>query len=211
MRGRIYFSDDSIHCVGRGRSRGRHDWRASFGPGGASFEGDPGWGDMFRAGRALASGDIRLIVLSLLAEKPRHGYDIIKEIEERTRGFYAPSPGVVYPTLTYLEEVGYAAVEAEGAKKLYTVTEAGREYLAKNRAEADAVLGQLERMGEKMAHVRRWFDYDEAKNSRHSGSAVYEARRDLKDAVREKRGASGDELARVAEILKRAAKDIRGK
>ena len=116
MRGHIYFTDDGIHCVGRGRHRGRHGWRASFGAHGASFEGDAGWGDMFRAGRMLAAGDIRLIVLVLLEEKPRHGYDIIKAIEERTNGFYGPSPGVVYPTLTYLEEIGYAAVEAEGAR-----------------------------------------------------------------------------------------------
>ena len=206
MRRGIYIGEDGIYCGKRGRG-----WAASWGPEGFAIGGDQGWGDIFRAGRTLAAGDIRLIVLALLEEKPRHGYDIIKEIEERTHGFYGPSPGVVYPTLTYLEEVGYASVESEGAKKLYSITAAGREHLAANRAEVDAVIGQLARMGEKMAHVRRWFDYDESERTADPKSVLYEAREALREAVREKRHAGKDELARITEILKLAVKDIRGR
>jgi len=207
MRRGIYIGEDGIYCGGK-RGRG---WGAAWGPEGFAIGGDQGWGDIFRAGRTLAAGDIRLIVLALLAEKPRHGYDIIKEIEERTHGFYGPSPGVVYPTLTYLEEVGYASVESEGTKKLYSITAAGREHLAANRAEADAVIGQLARMGEKMAHIRRWFDYDESERGADPKSVLYEAREELREAVREKKHSSADELARIIEILRRATKDIRGR
>jgi DNA-binding PadR family transcriptional regulator len=202
----IYIGDDGIYCGKRGRG-----WGATWGPKGFAIGGDQGWGDIFRAGRTLAAGDIRLIVLLLLAEKPRHGYDIIKEIEERTHGFYGPSPGVVYPTLTYLEEVGYATVETEGTKKRYAITAQGREHLAANRAEADAVLSQIARMGEKMAHIRRWFDYDETEHRSDPKSVLYEAREELREAVREKNRSSSEELARVIEILRRATKDIRGR
>ena len=103
----------------------------------------------------LASGDLQLIVLALLSEKPRHGYEIIKAIEEHTSGIYTPSPGVVYPALTYLEEVGYAASEQDGSKKLYRITETGGEHLKKNHASVDEMLDQLARFGQKMARIRK--------------------------------------------------------
>jgi DNA-binding PadR family transcriptional regulator len=84
--------------------------------------------------RFFAHGDLRLVILRLIAEKPRHGYEIIKEIEERVGGAYSPSPGVIYPTLTLLEEVGYVDVTpGEGARKLHTITEAGRSFLSATR------------------------------------------------------------------------------
>ena len=89
----------------------------------------PDGDDMLRAGRMLAQGDLRLIVLALIAEQPRHGYEIIKLIEEKTSDWYSPSPGIVYPTLTYLEDLGYLTAQAEGAKKLYTITDEGRAHL----------------------------------------------------------------------------------
>src|SRR5215470_1983197 len=126
-----------------GRWAARRGWRGGFGPG-------PGWGrhgfgggDMMRVGRMLATGDLRLIALALIAEQPRHGYEIIKVLEEKTAGWYSPSPGIVYPTLTYLEETGYVTAQAEGAKKLYTITERGRTYLEQNRDFVDAVLARL--------------------------------------------------------------------
>ena len=82
-------------------------------------------GDWFRVGRMLAQGDLKLLALALIAEQPRHGYELIKLIEDKTRGAYSPSPGVVYPTLTFLEEAGYVTAEAEGAKKRYTITDGG--------------------------------------------------------------------------------------
>ena len=80
-----------------------------------------------RGGKMLADGDLRLIVLALLDEGPRHGYDIIKALEEKSGGLYSPSPGVVYPTLTYLEEAGYATASTDGNKRVYTITDAGRD------------------------------------------------------------------------------------
>jgi DNA-binding PadR family transcriptional regulator len=98
-----------------------------------------------RLGRMFAQGDLRLVILDLLAEKPRHGYEIIKAIEERLGGMYSPSPGVVYPTLTLLEELGYASITAmEGGKKLYTITEAGTAFLESNRVAVDAVLARMD-------------------------------------------------------------------
>ncbi len=83
-------------------------------------------------------------MLHLIAEKPRHGYEIIKAIEEMLSGAYSPSPGVVYPTLTMLEELGYVTVGAsEGGKKLHTVTEAGVALLAANRQAVDALLARI--------------------------------------------------------------------
>ncbi len=109
-----------------------------FGRGGRS--GGRGFGR-----RHFESGDLRFLILHLLAEKPRHGYEIIKDIEEGFGGMYSPSPGVVYPTLTLLEELGYASVTAaeHGAKKLYAITDAGRAFLAENRAAVDAVLARF--------------------------------------------------------------------
>ena len=95
-------------------------------------------------GRFFAHGDLRLVILRLIAEKPRHGYEIIKAIEEQVAGAYSPSPGVIYPTLTLLEELGYVTVSAgEGAKKLHAITAEGRSYLDANRAAVDALLARM--------------------------------------------------------------------
>ncbi|MBW8909738.1 MAG: PadR family transcriptional regulator, partial [Mesorhizobium sp.] len=108
-----------MHMAGKFGGRG-----GGFGPFGHGGRGGGrgGPGDFFRAGRMLADGDLKLITLSLLAEAPRHGYDIIKALEERTSGIYSPSPGVVYPTLTFLEEAGYAVSSSEGNKKVFSIT-----------------------------------------------------------------------------------------
>ena len=106
-----------------------------------------------RAGRMLAQGDLRLVALALIAQAPRHGYEIIKLVEEKTADWYSPSPGIVYPTLTYLEEAGYVTAATEGSKKLYTITDEGRAYLEANRDLADVVLDRLAALGER---VNRW-------------------------------------------------------
>src|ERR1700691_3684473 len=108
-----------------------------------------------RSGRMLGSRDLQLIIVGLLSEKPRHGSEIIKAIEEHSSGIYTPSPGVVYPALTYLEETGFAVSETEGTKKLYRIAAAGIEHLTKHRADADEMLEQLGRFGKKMAHFQR--------------------------------------------------------
>lgn len=96
-------------------------------------------------GRFFAHGDLRLVVLHLIAEKPRHGYEIIKAIEESVGGAYSPSPGVIYPTLTLLEELGYVTVstEADSGKKLQTITPQGQAYLDANRPALDTLLARM--------------------------------------------------------------------
>ena len=113
-----------------------------FGCGGRGPDG-PGLGRLF------AQGDLRLVVLHLIAEKPRHGYEIIKAIEERVAGAYSPSPGVIYPTLTLLEELGHVTVSApgEGARKLHAVTAQGRALLEASRPALDALLARMEEAG----------------------------------------------------------------
>jgi DNA-binding PadR family transcriptional regulator len=101
-----------------------------------------------RGGRFFDHGDLRYLILKLIAEKPRHGYELIKAIEEQFGGAYSPSPGVIYPTLTMLEELGYAAAAAEGNKKLYTITPEGQAFLDQNQAQVDAVLARLKEAGQ---------------------------------------------------------------
>ena len=107
-----------------------------------------------RGARVLGHGGLRLVLLRLIAEKPRHGYELIKAIEEQVHGSYSPSPGVVYPTLTLLEEMGWVSVSAtDGARKLHTITDAGRQFLDTQRGEADAHWGRLQAKAQ--AHAER--------------------------------------------------------
>jgi DNA-binding PadR family transcriptional regulator len=95
-------------------------------------------------GRIFEHGDLRFVILQLISEGPRHGYEIIKEIEEKLGGSYSPSPGVVYPTLTLLEELGYATViTSDGTKKQYSITGEGSAYLAANKAAVDAIFDRI--------------------------------------------------------------------
>jgi DNA-binding PadR family transcriptional regulator len=104
--------------------------------------------------KMLAEGDLRLVALALIAETPRHGYEIIKLIEEKTAEWYLPSPNVVYPMLTNLAEAGYLTASAE-PPRLYTITDNGRAYLKQNREFADVVLGRLTALGERVGRWRR--------------------------------------------------------
>ena len=112
---------------------------------GGRFGGGPRHG---RGGRMFQHGDLRLLILALIAEAPRHGYELIREIEARLGGAYAPSPGVVYPTLTMLEELGLVTAQAtEGNKRQYTVTDAGTAHLAENQATVDAIFARISEAG----------------------------------------------------------------
>jgi len=94
--------------------------------------------------RIFEHGDLRLVIMALLAEKPRYGYEIIKALEERVGGGYTPSPGVVYPTLTLLEEVGHATVADEhNGRRLYTLSPEGLAFFQANRALADSILARV--------------------------------------------------------------------
>jgi DNA-binding PadR family transcriptional regulator len=100
-------------------------------------------------GRFFAHGDLRLVILHLIAERPRHGYDIMKAIEESVAGAYSPSPGVIYPTLTLLEDLGYVTTSTEGSKKLHEITPEGRAFLDANRKLLDALLSRMSEAGER--------------------------------------------------------------
>ena len=182
------------------RHHGRHGGGGRFGGFGDGFGGSFG---SFMAGRKLGARDLELAILALLAEQPLHGYKIIKELEERSKGFYVPSPGMIYPSLAFLEETGRVVGEAEGVKKLYRLTDEGRAHLEANRNEANALLAQLAFIGGKMEHLREAFAEED-------GGDLHDAAHVLRAAVRGKRHATPDERKRVAEILKRAAKEILG-
>ena len=158
-------------------------------------------------GRKVSSNDLQLVILALLEKQPSHGYELIRAIEERSGGFYVPSPGVIYPALTYLDEIGHAEVEPAGNRKLYRITEAGRAHLTANRASVDAILDALGRVGDRMEGVREAFagfdDLDPA-----SGDDLHRARHDLKHALRRTRDMSPGEARRIAEILRRATAEI---
>ncbi|MBN2099246.1 MAG: PadR family transcriptional regulator [Dehalococcoidia bacterium] len=121
--------------------------------------------------RPFQKGDLKYVILGLVAEKPRHGYEIIRSLEERSHGFYAPSPGAVYPTLQFLEEAGYVTAAEHEGKKIYTVTEEGHRFLheqkdfaegikkhmsdmwgAKGGGEARETMAELRRLGRLMRH-----------------------------------------------------------
>ena len=187
---------------------GRHGGRHRFGRGGHGFFGRGG--DEFPGARRLSSQDLQLVILALLAEKPAHGYELIKVIEERSEGFYTPSPGVIYPALTYLEEVGHASVAQDGGRKLYSITPQGETYLAEQRGTADAILQALSRIGRRMDEVREAFagvsDLDAD-----ASDELQRARHNLKRALRSKHGSDSAEARRIAGILERAAAEILGK
>lgn len=196
------------HSFGHGgeHGRGRHDERhAGHGPFGGHRGGDffEGWNELRGGGRRggggrmFGHGDLKLLLLALIEQQPRHGYELIRIIEDMFHGHYSPSPGAIYPTLTMLEELGYAQIENEqGNRKLYAITDAGRAFLDENRAEVDAVTARTEhsaRMAAKMS----------------APMAVRKAMHALKHALL-MRGTTWDkaEAQRVAAILERAASDI---
>jgi DNA-binding PadR family transcriptional regulator len=177
-----------------------------------------------RATKMLASGDLQLIILLLLRERPRHGYEVIKALEEQSCGIYTPSPGMVYPALTYLDEVGFATASSEGSKKLYTLTDEGKAHLSENGEAASEVWQHLARVGRRLAHFQRQIAQDEDvadhfghdprdrnhREWREMKAEFREVRDDLKAAIHEKLDSSHEEKMRVLEIPRCAASDIRG-
>jgi DNA-binding PadR family transcriptional regulator len=189
-----------IHAAGMGRGgfRGRH----GHGEEDSGPEGFGRWGGFGgpRGGRPLGHGDLRLLLLALIGEKPRHGYDLIKAIEERFAGGYAPSPGAVYPTLTMLEEQDLIRAEAsEGSKKLFAITPEGEAFLKANDAEVQGIFARIDLAATAFA--------------RHSApDEVREAWKTLKQAMNMRRTPwTEEEVARIRTILAKAAQDIVGK
>jgi DNA-binding PadR family transcriptional regulator len=193
-----------------GRWAGGRRWRRHFGGGFGGRHG-MGGGDMMRAGRMLATGDLRLIALALIAEQPRYGYEIIKLLEEKTAGWYSPSPGIVYPTLTYLEEAGQVTATAEGAKKLYAITDEGKAHLEENRNFVDAVLERMSAIGERARRIREHFPRDEDDDDRRGGRRRHRRGRDEDDRVPPLVRAALDNLREVAEQVIEADADAEAK
>jgi DNA-binding PadR family transcriptional regulator len=189
-------------CAGRGR-RGR--WSGGHGWGGRHGRGGD---ETMRPGRVLGQGDLQLIALALIAEQPRHGYEIIKVLEEKTSDWYSPSPGIVYPTLTYLEEVGYVTAQSEGAKKLFTITAEGRAHLEANRDLADTVLDRLASIGKRVARWQRMSRRD-GEDRRAVPPLVEAALSNLRETALNRVEADADAEARVVEILARAALEMK--
>ena len=96
-----------------------------------------------RRGSSFQKGDLKYIILDLIKETPRHGYDIIRELEEQSYGTYKPSPGVIYPTLQMLEEMGYATSEEQEGKKVYSITDEGKDFLEKQKEKTNGVRSQM--------------------------------------------------------------------
>ena len=155
MEGRGCGGRRAIH---RGGGRG---FGHGFGHGFGGQRGGGGRGERGERRRMFDSGELRLVLLKLIADEPRHGYDLIRQIEELTGGAYAPSPGVIYPTLTLLDDMGQIeAQQSEGAKKLFAINDAGRADLEANADVVDAAIARLTAVGEETqrtdsASVRR--------------------------------------------------------
>jgi DNA-binding PadR family transcriptional regulator len=147
----------------------------------------------------FAQGDLRLALLALIARKPSHGYELIRSIEEKFGGTYAPSPGAVYPTLTLLEDQDFIASEAaEGSKKRFVITPAGEAYLKENEAAVNGVMQRMELAAS-------------ALGARATPDSVREAVHTLRQALGMHRGGwNADEEKRVARLIERAAKEIVG-
>jgi DNA-binding PadR family transcriptional regulator len=129
--------NEQRHARSGGFGFGRH-----FGAG--HHPGHQGRHGRMRGGRFFDRGDLRYVLLHLISEKPRHGYELITAIEEKFGGMYSPSPGVIYPTLTLLEELGYVRSEtASGTKRLYTITDEGRAFLLANQPLVDSILARM--------------------------------------------------------------------
>jgi DNA-binding PadR family transcriptional regulator len=179
------------------RHAGRHG--PFGGRGGEDFFG--AWNDLRggggrRGGRMFGHGDLKLLLLALIEQQPRHGYELIRIIEDMFHGHYSPSPGAIYPTLTMLEELGHAQVQAEaGGRKLYAITDAGRAFLDENRAAVEAVTARTEHSARMAAKLSMPVEIRKAMHA-------------LKHALLMRTDWDKAEAQRVAAILARAATDI---
>jgi DNA-binding PadR family transcriptional regulator len=188
------FEEGAGHCGPWKHFRGRGFWG----------EMSEGWGRHGRhqfgaefGGRLFDSGELRLVILSHIAEKPSHGYEIMKGIGEQMGGVYTPSAGVIYPTLNQLEDEGFATVISEGGKKQYTITESGLAELASQKARIDELLGRIRQTGETYGSGR--------------SPQIMRAMHNCKLALKLKFGQgslTGEQIRKIAEILDTAAKEI---
>lgn len=155
------------------------------------------------------------MVLALLRDGASHGYELIKALGERSQGYYTPSPGMIYPTLTWLEEAGYATAQSEGSRKRYALTAAGLDHLASHEARVALLLAKLAHVGRKMAWIRRAMEAGEPEldaegADRQTGwtPEYVAAHMALREALLLRGGAAPAEQRRIAAILARATRAI---
>ena len=175
----------------------------------ANGASDTGTGQL--RGRVLSAGDLQLIILSLLEEHPRHGYQIIKAIQARSNGYYSPSAGMVYPALTYLADLGFATIEPSGTKKLYELTDQGQSHIDQNQEKIQTLLDTLKRIGHSDVQPNSEAMESADAQSSGGGTPLSEAFRDLKALLFDSIHASAEEQTRVTKVLKAAIAEIRGK
>ncbi len=196
------------HCGGRHQQAGPQEWfEGGFGAGrGFEGRGRHGWGRHwggrwergFQGGRLFDAGDLKLVIVKLLSEEPSYGYQLMKKMEERLAGGYTPSAGVIYPTLTLLEEEGLASVATSSDnKKVYTVTPAGLAFLNENKERVDELFARL----------------DEARGGFERGRSpeIMKAFMNLRGAVMARvfRGnVTAEQIGKITEAINTAAKAI---
>jgi DNA-binding PadR family transcriptional regulator len=188
----------------RGGHRGRHEHGHRGG-------GRDGRG---RLGRFLAHGDLRFLLLKLISEKPSHGYELIKEIEDRVAGAYTPSPGVIYPTLTLLEELGWVRVaESEGNRKLFEITPDGLLALDANKTTVEDIFARMDKArAEKEAQPEDGDDGMAFWTHRHRAHEAKHALHELRMALRQRafdRSLSDEQVDVIVDIIRDAARKVR--
>src|SRR5215469_10642254 len=187
VRGEKHLHEQRERQERQGSHCSRH---GEFGEGRRGFRGR--WGGGMRM---FGAGDLRYVILQLISEKPSHGYEIIKSIQERLGGTYAPSPGIVYPMLTMLEEMGWASSVTEGTRKLYSITEEGSKALAENKAVVDALFARMDTVRAQYATQRP--------------QQIERAVENLRMALRMKMGSlTTEQIHAITDILDTATKQI---
>ena len=170
-----------------------------FGP--KMMKGFFGWGRGHgygpRRGRMFEKGDLKYVILDLLKNEPSHGYEVIRALEQRFRGFYSPSPGSVYPTLQLLEDLGYVSAAQRDGKKVYQITDEGRNFLRENRSSVEDIWSRVgggwdPEAGAELHEIK----HEIVDLGRLFGRRMHEGRLDR------------DKLRRVREVISGAARDI---
>jgi DNA-binding PadR family transcriptional regulator len=193
---RKHFEEAASECAARKHFRGGRGFWGEVGEQWGRQHGRHRFGREF-GGRLFDTGELRFVILSYIAEKPAHGYEIMKGIAEQLGGAYAPSAGVIYPTLSQLEDEGLATVVAEGGKKLYTITDSGRKELEANKERIQTLLGRIRQMGEAFGSGR--------------SPQIMRAIHNFKLALKLRFGQgdlTSEQIGKIAAIIDAAARDV---
>jgi DNA-binding PadR family transcriptional regulator len=208
---------DGLHAHHQRHAGAGGDWFSGPPDGRGDPDGFGGDGRGWTRSRKVSGDDLQLMLLGLLEQNPSHGYELIKALGALSNGFYTPSPGMVYPALTYLEELGYATVEQEGAKKRYHLAEPGRAHLDANRERLSLMFNKFKHVARKMDWMRQAWSGQPRSTGPEGEDTVtgwlpefVAARQALKRALLDRTDAHPKEQRRIAAILARATEEITG-